>query len=343
MLELEYGLWNKEIRKPIQARTCFILKNLIRLKYKEMSSNTRKLLNIITKLLDGTLSTVIKSQIIKEQDLLKTEAPVSIIVSKPSRRGSLFSTKKSFINRKNNKIFVYNSLEIAKELTILEFSVFEKIEASELLNQSWSKNGKYIASPNIRKMIERFNFISRAITSSILSEEKVKPRSKVFTKWIKIAFNLAKLQNYHTLMAVLMGMGESSVFRLKATKELIKHKYLEILEYLNKLMSPDQSYSMYRKKLSDSTPPCIPYIGIYLRDLTYIESTPGKREKDGEQGIRFNQNLQIYGVINVIKSYQKTPYDFESLEELHKMILDMPSMSEDGCYEASHKIEPKKS
>lgn len=343
MADLEFDLWNREVKMPIQARTCFILKSLIKLKYSDMSLNLKRLLNIIVRLLDGSFSTIIKSQIIKEIELLKKETIPEITISKPSsRRGSLLIPKIMLNSRKNNKIFVYNSLDISKELTLIEFSVFKKIQASELQGQSWSKDGKLSSSPNIWKMIEHFNFLSRVISSSILCEEKAKTRSKIFTKWVKISFNLAKLQNYHTLMAILMGLGESSVYRLKSTKELIKPKYIEILEHLNSLMSPDQSYSMYRKKLAESNPPCIPYIGIYLRDLTYIESTPGKREIDGLEGIRFKQNLQVFNVINMIKSYQKVEYEFDSIPELNVMIHEMPSMTEEECYSTSYRLEPKK-
>lgn len=339
----ELEAWDKSVRKPIQARTCFIIKSLIKLKYHEFNPDLRCLVKIMTKLLDNTLSNVIKNQIKREQASI-TEVKKEVLPKKPASltKKSFFSTLSFGYFGKKNKFLIYTCEEIARDLTNIEFSTYKDIKTSELMNQSWNKTGKDQTSPNIRKMIERFNYTTRAITTSILNEEKVKTRARVFTKWIKIAKHLKKLQNYHTLMAVLMGLDDSPVNRLKQTKELVKPKHMMIFEKLNKLMSPEGSYSKYRKTLANAKPPCIPYIGIYLRDLTYIESTPGKREIDGKQDIRFNQNLRVYGVIHFLKNYQNFPYEHQSIEELTNMLMNMPTMTDEECHATSRRLEPKK-
>jgi hypothetical protein len=73
-------------------------------------------------------------------------------------------------------------------------------------------------------------------------------------------------------------------------------------------MTADGSYATYRHELAGAQPPCIPYIGIYLRDLTYFEEGGGSA---GEGLINFKKKKNVYSVIQIIQKYQKTTYDFK--------------------------------
>ena len=42
---------------------------------------------------------------------------------------------------------------------------------------------------------------------------------------------------------------------------------------LQQLMSPQSNCANYRSILHTSHPPCVPYVGVYLTDLTYLDST----------------------------------------------------------------------
>ncbi len=39
---------------------------------------------------------------------------------------------------------------------------------------------------------------------------------------------------------------------------------------LEQIMSSDSSFRAYRTRLAGSDPPCIPYLGVYLTDLTFV-------------------------------------------------------------------------
>jgi len=61
-------------------------------------------------------------------------------------------------------------------------------------------------------------------------------------------------------MAVLSGLNDGPIFRLKSTKEQIPPKWLKVWEELQSLMSHEGSYANYRHALSAAQPPCIPYM-----------------------------------------------------------------------------------
>ncbi len=60
-------------------------------------------------------------------------------------------------------------------------------KATELLNQSWNKPKLRHRSPNVIRMINRFNEVSHWAATSILRVEKVRDRTRVMTKLIRIA------------------------------------------------------------------------------------------------------------------------------------------------------------
>jgi son of sevenless-like protein len=54
-------------------------------------------------------------------------------------------------------------LEIARQLTLIEYSIFKTIQPKEFLNQGWSKSKKEINSPSILSMIRLFNKVSNSL------------------------------------------------------------------------------------------------------------------------------------------------------------------------------------
>jgi hypothetical protein len=197
-------------------------------------------------------------------------------------------------------------------------------------------------------------------------------------------------------MAVLAGLNDAPVYRLKHTKDEIPTKWQKVFlflffddpnspcfvisfpqsieddilffakvwEELQELMNDVGSFANYRKALSSSNPPCIPYMyvnlrselflfcfhfvltrkifsGIYLRDLTYFESNTN--EKPNIQGaIKFKQTKQVFSVIKLIQTYQKQPYtEFERNEEVRSLLLGLPTLPSTELFRLSNEREPK--
>lgn len=65
------------------------------------------------------------------------------------------------------------------------------------------------------------------------------------------------------------------VYRLRATfaevDKLKDGRYLKMWQELSALTSSDKAYAVLRKEIKSITPPCIPYLGMYLTDLTFVE------------------------------------------------------------------------
>lgn len=105
-------------------------------------------------------------------------------------------------------------------------------------------------------------------------------------------------------------------------------------------MNHDKSYSRLRQELHTRAPPCLPFVGVYLTDLTFIEE--GNRDLlAGTQLINFAKHRRTAAVIAEVQRYQLQPYNFERVEAIAKFLSNLPSEDDETCYEKSLEIEPR--
>jgi len=228
--------------------------------------------------------------------------------------------------------------DIAKQLTKTCAEIYERLETEEFLKQSWSKPKTQHLSPNVMEMINFFNKIGNWIASVIISEPLVRDRAQLVLYFIKIAGYLRKLNNYHLVIAIISGINNSAVSRLKWTMKKVPLKYKEKLVELEALMSMEGSFKKYRAAYQSSLPPCIPYLGVALQDLTFVDENP---DKIGEL-VNFNKMRLIYTYVSDTLKFQPVPYaDIQHNEDIQVFIEKLPSLFEKDMYDKSLQLEPR--
>lgn len=228
--------------------------------------------------------------------------------------------------------------QIAAQLTRIDFDIYLHLQPNEFLNQSWSKTNTQNLCPTIMEMITRFNAISMWVAFLIIEPPGFQMRAKRFEKIIYIAEELLKLNNFQTLMAFLGGVNNAAISRLKFTKDQLSKRATQKLEELEKLMNMEGSYKGYREALKNAQPPVIPYLGVYLSDLTFVE--------DGNPDfidnlINFSKRQLIYDTISKIETYKVTPPEALTNLVINKNLLDIPLYEEQRLYADSLAREPR--
>ncbi|XP_053481542.1 rap guanine nucleotide exchange factor 1 isoform X2 [Ictalurus furcatus] len=189
----------------------------------------------------------------------------------------------------------FRSHEIADQLTLLDAELFYKIEIPEVL--LWAKEQNEEKSPNLTQFTEHFNNMSYWVRSLIILQEKAQDREKLLLKFIKIMKHLRKLNNFNSYLAILSALDSAPIRRLEWQKQTS-----EGLEEYCTLIDSSSSFRAYRAALADVEPPCIPYLGLILQDLTFVHLG----NPDFIEGkVNFSKRWQQFNILDSMRRFQQ--------------------------------------
>jgi hypothetical protein len=237
----------------------------------------------------------------------------------------------------------FDPVEVARQLTLIEQGLYRSIETKECLNQGWNKSDKDERSPHIVAMIKRFNHVSIWVATEIVKTEKLADRVSVMKKFIIIAEKCREIGNFNAIMEILAGLQNSAIYRLKKTWEKLFNKsgYEEMYNNLLNLMNNKGNFKDYRAALHKCHPPCIPYLGVYLTDLTFIEDGMKNNMNGRDDLINFDKRRKLSTVIHEIQQYQQSPYHFRVEETIRSYLLNIEGLTEKALYKYSLICEPR--
>eukprot|EP01113_Clastostelium_recurvatum_P049806 TRINITY_DN928_c0_g1_i4.p1 TRINITY_DN928_c0_g1~~TRINITY_DN928_c0_g1_i4.p1 ORF type:complete len:1284 (+),score=384.18 TRINITY_DN928_c0_g1_i4:97-3948(+) len=228
--------------------------------------------------------------------------------------------------------------ELARQITLLEYNLYKVIKPWECL--MWNTKEKDKKSPNILNMIDRFNSVSRWVASEIVRVRNVKQRALVMGRFIEIAEELIGLHNYNGAMEIISGLNSAAIHRLKNTWISLTKKQQEHFQQFKVLMSGDNNWRNLRSTLHQIGPPCIPYLGLYLTDLTFINDGNPTFLPNGM--VNFDKCRRLAAVVQEIQQYQQTPYCLELVDYIQAFITSVPvGLGDEDVYKRSLEIEPR--
>jgi hypothetical protein len=255
-------------------------------------------------------------------------------------------------------ILDFDPLELARQLTIKQMNIFSSILPEELLASQWMKNGG-VDAPNVKAMSSLSTDLSNLVAETILQQQEVKKRAQVIKQWIKIAHQCLELHNYDGLMAIICSLNSSTISRLRKTWDAISSKRKDMLQNLQDLVEPSQNNKVLRTRLHDHVPPCLPFLGMYLTDLTFVDiGNPATKqmcigpesEEDGAgiTVVNFDKHTRTAKIIGELQRFQ-IPYRLTEVPDMQDWMSSQISHlrdSEEGnvqvtYYRKSLLLEPR--
>lgn len=232
-------------------------------------------------------------------------------------------------------IFSFHSEDIAKQLTIQDAQYYSRIEIPEIL--SWGKAQNEDLAPNLAAFTEHFNQVSYWCRTYILSFTKVHDREKVYAKFLKIMKFLRKFNNFNSLLAIYSALDCSAIRRLEFPKVST-----ECLAQFSSLIESEGSFRIYRAALAQAKPPCIPYLGLILQDVTFTYM--GNKDELPDGKVNFYKCWQLFQMLEEFKKFRISKYEFERDPKIMAFFGGFQTyLSEDELYNRSLELKPRAS
>ncbi len=210
----------------------------------------------------------------------------------------------------NSSLLEMNAHAIAEQLTLIEFETFQEIIPTEVSHQAWSKDNGARA-PNVMRLINSFNATTYWVASEIVNQSRPENRVAAIVKMIEIAERCEQIHNFQTLMEILVGLSMGPVSRLTQTWDAVPKEKLALFQRLQHLIDNRKNYNNYRLVLRESPLPCFPYVGLALKDLTFIEDGNENFLDASKKVINWQKMSMIANVFRDLQRFQQHPYDFE--------------------------------
>lgn len=243
-------------------------------------------------------------------------------------------------------------MELARQLTLIDFHNYHCIRPTELLNTAWSSKQKEKKAMNVLVLTRRFNQVANWVSYLILQMQSPQERARVISYFIDVQHHLLNLKNLHGLMAIHASLCSSPIARLSKSWSLVSPLALASFGIADKLVSPQSNYKSYRKFLADAMPgPCIPYIGVDLTALTMLAEQHTKIENQSADLpllLNVSKMQKIAVILDTLTQLQSCPYPLFHLPIIQEFLCSDPSflkaqeLSVQQVYDISLQREPRK-
>ena len=248
-------------------------------------------------------------------------------------------------------LLMLHPIEVARQLTLLEFDLYRSVKPSELVGNAWTKSDKELKSPNLLKMIHHTNNVTRWVMRCIIDCDNFEERVAVMTRVVEMMIMLYEFNNFSGLFEMSSALESASVHRLEHTKAEVKKRLPpgQKIVYEEAMELGKNHYKKYLEKLRSINPPCVPFFGMYLTNIMHIE-VGNPDVLPPHNLINFSKRRKFAEITGEIQQYQNQAYCFQ-IEPAIKHFLETLSPFEgmndsnidNYLYNKSLEVEPKNS
>lgn len=253
-------------------------------------------------------------------------------------------------------ILAYDSEVLAQQFTIVEKDALDEIDWKELIELRWKQSRsqirdwvQYLRTEEARGVdvvIARFNLVVKWVVSECVLIENTEERARCIVKFIHIATHARRLRNYATMYQIVIALISNDVSRLKHTWALVPAAELYIMRELEGLVQPLKNFHNLRLEMETSTVEdgCIPFIGIYTRDLIYNAQKPAFIDAppvDGEKLVNFDRHHTAATIVkNLLRLLEaSSKYSFKVEPHIVSKCLWLAALSDEEISKRSRQCE----
>ncbi|KAF1832427.1 ras GEF [Decorospora gaudefroyi] len=253
-------------------------------------------------------------------------------------------------------ILAYDSELLAQQFTVVEKDALDEIDWKELIELRWKQSSpqirdwvQYLRTEEARGVdvvIARFNLVVKWVVSECVLTEDIHERARCIVKYIHIATHARRYRNYATMYQIAIALISNDVSRLKKTWALVPAAEMNVMTELEALVQPLKNFHNLRLEMETATVEdgCIPFIGVYTRDLIYNAQKPAFIDAlpvDGERLVNFDRHHTAATIVkNLLRLLEaSSKYTFRVEPTIISKCLWLAALSDEEISKRSHQCE----
>ncbi|BDD57102.1 Guanine nucleotide exchange factor lte1 [Monascus purpureus] len=250
-------------------------------------------------------------------------------------------------------VLACESTVLAQQLTLVEMAALSEIDWRDLVDLKWSSGTPCTSSwvqflseerRGIDLVVGRFNLMVKWVQSQVVLTEDIDERARTIVKFIHTAAHARSICNYATTLQICIALSSTDCSRLQKTWALVPAKDKRLLRDMEALIQPVRNFHDLRVEMETANlqEGCIPFVGLYVHDLTYNAQKPVQiaTTRDAEPLVNFERYRRtariVKSLLRLIDASNK--YNFEPVPGIIERCLWIASLSDAEIRARSKKL-----
>ncbi|XP_051905049.1 rap guanine nucleotide exchange factor-like 1 isoform X2 [Hippocampus zosterae] len=173
----------------------------------------------------------------------------------------------------DSKLHDMSAEEVANQLVAFDWELFSCVHEVEFVCYVFHGEQSRWRPLNLELVLQRCSEVQHWVATETLQCHSLPKRVQLLRKFIKIAALCKQQQDLLSFLAVLLGLDNPALSRLRLTWEGLPGKFRKQFQQFESITDPSRNHKSYRDLITSLTPPLIPFTPLLLKDLTFLHES----------------------------------------------------------------------
>ncbi|XP_068192743.1 rap guanine nucleotide exchange factor-like 1 [Antennarius striatus] len=203
----------------------------------------------------------------------------------------------------DSKLHDMSAEEVANQLVAFDWELFSCVHEVEFVCYVFHGEQSRWRPLNLELVLQRCSEVQHWVATEILQCQSLPKRVQLLRKFIKIAALCKQQQDLLSFLAVVLGLDNPAVNRLRLTWEGLPGKFRKQFQQFENIADPSRNHKSYRDLITGLRPPLIPFTPLLLKDLTFLHESC--KTFHGEL-VNFEKMHKVAEMVRIIRRYRSS-------------------------------------
>uniref|UniRef100_A0A673FVE7 Rap guanine nucleotide exchange factor-like 1 n=1 Tax=Sinocyclocheilus rhinocerous TaxID=307959 RepID=A0A673FVE7_9TELE len=239
----------------------------------------------------------------------------------------------------DSKLHDMSAEEVANQLVVFDWELFSCVHEVEFVCYVFHGEQARWRPLNLELILQRCSEVQHWVATEILQCQSLPKRIQLLRKFIKIAALCKQQQDLLSFLALVLGLDNPAVSRLRLTWEGLPGKFRKQFQQFESIADPSRNHKSYRDLLASLRAPLIPFTPLLLKGESLTHTHTHTRYS--------STSHKVAEMVRSIRRYRSTQLAMEAEPSLSHLqtkayvrqlqVIDNQNL----LFEMSSKLEPK--